>query len=416
MTLQYRKNTFIAKKKSLDELWEIEKDNFFKDVKPSITLSSTKTNPLEQNFEQVIAFYVMHQRLPSDAKDASFEERGLARKLKSLRKHKDDPNLVTMDTHGLLQEPSQPEQEDAVIVPDLDDEDALLAFINSSLGDDITQSVMDTSRLSAKPKTTRSDAASRKPCPDFYKYMKLFSVVRNLVDNQKATIVPFKAEHAQINIGDVFFWDGLTCIVTEEVKMEFDSKGEPNPRLRVIFDNGMYADLLKQSISQGMYRSKNTRKVTPGVYNMLNSLSQPLEAKYGKKTGEIYFVASLSDSPNVKQYKNLIKIGVTTRTTPKRVKDADTQSTYLYAPVRVMKIMPCYNMNVTGLEDMIHAALNDYRKIIAIKNHKTGKVTDAIEWFDIPLQQAYLVAMDIAQSRIPNMKQDEHGNLYNHDH
>lgn len=403
-----RKHQLKAKLVSLDEFWEQEKDNFFKDIKPSIKPSSASSSPLAQNFEEVIAFYVVNQRLPNNGPH-DFEEKKLARKFTSILKHKSDPALQKMDVHGLLNEQSVAKP----VLPEIDisDEDALLGLIDSQLGDDVTRGVLDTSKLT-KPKNRREDTAKRLPCPDFHKYMPIFNSIRNLVDNREANIEAFRGYANKVSIGDVFFWDGLTCFVAEEIKMEFDPNGNPNPRIRVIFDNGMYADLLTQSMSQGMYRSPNTRRITQNMAQLLDRLSKPLEAKYGKKTGEIYFLSSSSKSQSVLQFESLIKIGVTTKTTPQRIKNADVEATYLLAPVKVLKILPCYNMDVTNLESMIHAELNEYRKSIKISNKQSGKIVEAIEWFDVPLNIAVNTALNIVKKSHANYQSDEHGNLF----
>ena len=283
-----RKHQIKAKLVSLDEFWEQEKDNFFKDIKPTLKPTSSSGSPLVQNFEEVIAFYVINQRLPSD--DASdFAERLIARKFSAVLKAKNNSELQKIDVHGLLSEENSTNgSNEEISEVDLNDEDALLDLINNQLGDEVTRTVLDTSKLS-KPKNSRADTAKRLPCPDFHQYMPVFETVRKLIDNREANIEAFKGYANKIAIGDVFIWDGLTCFVAEEVKMEIDPKGNPNPRLRVIFDNGMYADLLMQSMSQGMYRSKNSRRITQNMTKLLGRISKPLEEKYGKKTGKSTF-------------------------------------------------------------------------------------------------------------------------------
>lgn len=407
-----RKHQLKAKLVSLDDFWEQEKDNFFKDIKPTIKQKGSSSSALAQNFEEVIAFYVVNQRLPQSNAD-DFEEKKLARKFAAILKHKSNPELQSMDIHELFKENKQvePSPKDSLPQIDLNDEDALLSLIDSRLGDDITRNVLDTASLS-KSKNRREDTAKRLPCPDFHNYMPIFESIRKLVDNRETNIEPFRGYANKISIGDVFFWEGLTCFVAEEVKMEFDPKGQPNPRLRVIFDNGMYADLLMQSMSQGMYRSNNSRRITQNMAKLMDKISKPLEEKYGKKTGEIYLLSTTSNSPSVNQYKSLIKIGVTTKTTPQRIKNAEMEATYLFSPVKILKILPCYNMDVGSFETMIHAKLNEYRKSIKISNKQSNKVVEATEWFDVPMQIAINTALEIVKQSHPDFNSDEHDNVF----
>lgn len=401
-----RKSRLVAKLVSLDEFWEQEKDHYFKDVRASITLKSHGSSALEQNFQEVLDFFAENKRVPSEAAP-DLEEKLLARKLVSISKQKDDPKLKSMDVYGLLSSniSNKPEI-------DLDDEAALLQLIDTKLGDDLTKSIITPSGLTSKQKNRREDSAKRSPCSSFFQYLPIFTDVRRLIDEGMASITPFRDYANKIAIGDVFFWDGLTCLVAEEVKMEFDPKGKPNPRLRVIFDNGTYADLLMQSLSQGMYRSHNTRRLKQNMSEKLASISNTLEEKYGQKTGEIYFLSSTSTAESVKQFKNLLKIGVTTRNTPNRIRNAEMEATYLFAPVKVLRILPCYNMNVENLESMIHAELHAYRKSIRLTHRQSNKIVEATEWFDVPLQVALDTALEIVKKSHPNYQMDKHHNIY----
>ena len=61
---------------------------------------------------------------------------------------------------------------------------------------------------------------------------------------------------------------------------------------------------------------------------------------------------------------------------------------------------------------MIHAKLNEYRKSIKISNKQSNKVVEATEWFDVPLQLAVNVALDIVKQSHPNVDLDAHGNIF----
>ena len=88
------------------------------------------------------------------------------------------------------------------------------------------------------------------------------------------------------------------------------------------------------------------------------------------------------------------------------------EATYLFAPVKILKILPCYNMDVISLESLIHASLHEYRKSIRISNQQGGKVVEATEWFDVSLDIAVNIALNIVKKSHPNYQSDEHGNLH----
>jgi len=411
-----RKAKLEAKLVSRQAYWESEKDRLFKDIQPSIKKGADSSTPLVQSIVEINAFYVMNKHLPRI--DGDFEEKKLARRLQSLQKHSGNEDLKAADEHGLLKNNNVNDAVNESVVEkkknielDKSNDDTLAKSILDVFGQGIRGKLLDTRSLKGSPKNTNERYGKRQPCPDFQRYVEVFSRIKVMMDTRQTNIEPFKGKGANIALGEVFIWDGITCFVSEEVRMEYDPNGKPNPRLRVIFDNGTFADLLQQSFSQGMYRSSGTRRVSQSVAKYLDKLAQPLEKKYGVKTGEIYFLGTHSKQLAISQYDNLIKIGVTTSTTPKRTNNAAHEPTYLYAPIRILKILPCYNMDVFGLENLIHAALHDYRKEITITDRVNYKQITATEWFDIPLEKAVDIAMDIAKGNYADLKLDDSGNM-----
>lgn len=69
-------------------------------------------------------------------------------------------------------------------------------------------------------------------------------------------------------------------------------------------------------------------------------------------------------------------------------------------------------MNVGGLETLIHTALNDFRKEIVLSNKRTGKIITAKEWFDISVEKAIDVSMEIVRGNYAGYSLDESGNLH----
>ncbi len=400
---------------SLDEFWEQEKDDLFKDVIAKTPKSNGSRDPAVQTLNDVNAFFSKHKREPK--LDGPLEEKVLARKLNGIRKLSGRNDLREADIHGLLLveiNDQKAEELNEPITPLLDtsNDDALADSLLGMLGGDNLKGLFDTDVLKqAKPKNTQDRVGQRTPCSNFTCYIPIFNQIKDKIDNNADSIIPFKGT-SRINVGDVFIWGGITCFVERELKMEYDSEGKPNPRLKIIFDNGMYADMLYQSFSQGMYRSPGTRRVRLDISDRLGELSKPLTERYGNKTGEIYFLASHSNAPEVTKFKNLIKVGVTTNHTPLRTRNADSEGTYLYAPVRILRILPCYNINVQGLESLIHTQLHEFRKEIKLRNKKTGKEVLAKEWFDVDLEHAVSVAISIVRDNIGQIILDENDNLY----
>ena len=400
---------------NLDEFWEQEKDDLFKDIVAKTTSYHASSDPAMQTLNEVNEFFFKHKREPN--LEGSLDEKLLARKLRGIRQLSNRKDLKEADINGLLlTDVSDRAHESTKLARvqqlDTSSDDALADSVLDLLGGDNLKGLFDTDTLKkAKPKNTQDRVGQRTPCPDFSRYIPIFNKIMDAIDTHPDSISSFKGT-SKIQVGDVFIWGGITCFVEKELKMEFDSNGKANPRLKIIFDNGMYADMLYQSFSQGMYRSSGTRRVQINVAKQLGETSKTLEERYGNKTGEIYFLASHSTSPEVTKFKNLIKIGVTSNQTPLRIRNADVEGTYLYSPVRILKILPCYNINVQGLETLIHTQLHSYRKEIRLRNRKTGKDVLAKEWFDVELEKAVSIAINTVRNRFSNISLDENYNLW----
>lgn len=400
---------------SLEEFWEQEKDDLFKDIIPKVPKSSGNSDPAIQTLNDINTFFKKHKHEPKLS--GPLEEKLLARKLSSIRNLTARKDLQEADTLGLLLLNVSSEEFVKVenkFLPQIDtsSDDTLADSLLDMLGGDKLHGLFDTGSLKkAKPKNTQDRVGHRTPCTDFTQYIPIFNQIKDTIDNNSNAILPFRGT-SKISVGTVFIWGGITCFVEREVKIEYDPQGKPNPRLRIIFDNGMYADLLYQSFSQGMYRSPGTRRVSIDILNSLSNSSESLEERYGHKTGEIYFLASHSTNSEVTKYKNLIKVGVTKNSTPLRTRNADSESTYLYSPIRILRILPCYNINVQGLESLIHTQLNEFRKEIKFRHKKTGKELLAREWFDVELAHAVSIAISLVRDNIAEVILDENDNLY----
>ncbi|WP_334117516.1 GIY-YIG nuclease family protein, partial [Ligilactobacillus sp.] len=102
------------------------------------------------------------------------------------------------------------------------------------------------------------------------------------------------------------------------------------------------------------------------------------------KTGYIYVLKSLSEDPQIANIKSLYKIGFTKNSVQQRIANAENESTYLYAPVKVVEQFQVINLNPEKLETAIHHVLEDYRLDVSIKA-PNGKVITPREWFVIDL-------------------------------
>ena len=102
------------------------------------------------------------------------------------------------------------------------------------------------------------------------------------------------------------------------------------------------------------------------------------------RTGYIYVLKSLSEDPQIANIKSLYKIGFTKNSVRQRIANAENESTYLYAPVKVVEQFQVINLDPGKLETTIHHVLEDYKLDVSIKV-PNGKVITPREWFVIDL-------------------------------
>lgn len=387
-------NPTPRKKRTFEELVTNDTLGLFDGVTASKKKQQTNSNPLIDNFQKIIDFYEANQREPKDSDD--LEESKLARALARIRS-KDNlkEQVIKLDRFGLLDETEilsvQEDDKKKDSEPDkplktLDD------IFGSGLLDDDSSDIFQLKHVTQK-REKPEEIAKRKPCPDFEKYKPFFEELDKLVENREVDIKRF-SNVQQIKKGDIFISGGLYCFVAEVGEYRENNDGRYDPRLRVIYSNGTESNLLLWSLGKSLYEDPNGKQIIRGVDSIYEQFNVENTPDGAVKTGEIYFLKSLSDRPEIKAIPNLIKIGVTTGSTYKRIENADTEKTYLEAPVEILKILPCYNLNVKNLEKLIHAKLHDKRKNIKITSPGGGIYT-ATEWFDVKLDEALNVVKSL---------------------
>ena len=97
-------------------------------------------------------------------------------------------------------------------------------------------------------------------------------------------------------------------------------------------------------------------------------------------TGYIYVLSSLSDNPEIKSIENLYKIGFTRQTVEQRIANAANESTYLFAPVKIVASWKVFNVKASAFEDIIHRLFNNVQLQV-----DTG-IAKPQEWFVVPFE------------------------------
>lgn len=100
------------------------------------------------------------------------------------------------------------------------------------------------------------------------------------------------------------------------------------------------------------------------------------------RTGFVYVLRSLSDKPET---QGLFKVGTTAGTVEDRIARAETQSTFLFAPVSVIETYELTGYSAKETEQRIHRALRPYHVMLRVTG-PDGRTFRATEWFKASLE------------------------------
>lgn len=379
------------------------------DVQP-LKPKSGFVNLYGNQFSEIVAYYELHGRLPTEGNTISLDEKRLARRLKSIKENPDlCLQLRSIDFYNLLESNSSDH-----IHTNLAAESEAPAYINKSelvtslediFADDDDEllnfdepDIFSMTHVSVDRKDQPDEIAQRQPCPDFHRFEPLFLQLRGGLKNGIFSLERF-THKLKISEGDFFVLNGVVGYVHSagERLREYSTY---NARLHLIFENGTEMNMLYQSLTHGLVRDKEGRKVQLNGQKLIPSnVSVP--------SGLVYILATKSKDPALIPYKqNLYKIGFTETTVEQRIKNAEKDRTFLEAPVRIVATSQCFNLNAQKLEALVHGFLATRRLNITLKSH-SGQVYTPKEWFNVPLATVqaviqYIVDGTISQYRLDN--------------
>ncbi len=328
-------------------------------------------------FEDILRFHATHGRAPVHGEDRDIFERLYAVRLDRLRAMPDARALLMgMDTAGLLDAgPSISAQAD-----DLDDE-ALL----SQLGIGASPPEQDITVLrhvgSYEERRAAEDVANRTRCNDFAQFKPLFDCAVLELKNGVRSARKFGRD-ARTEVGSFFILGGQMVLVARKGELTRTPNGEPDARLRIIYDNGTESDLLMRSLQRALYKDDTGRRLTePDSGPLFGGALDEDDVV----NGTIYVLRSRSDHPFVSEHRELIhKIGVTGGRVETRIANAKKDATYLLADVDVVATYVVANISVKKLEGLIHRVFSTAQIDIAIDD-RFGNPVKPREWFLVPL-------------------------------
>lgn len=377
-------------------------------------------------FEEVNAFIDKEGRHPSA--DGELAEKLLARRLQSYIDNTDMyPVLSSYDRHCLLtaevpatQSTAEAFALDAIELSDdstvepceaklsvqaeevtsLDDIFSSDIFAQMDQGE---HSIFDMTHVpSITDREMPDQIAQQTHCADFYKFENIFKDIQAKLKSGDLQHVHFQKE-LQIREGDAFIMEGVLCLVDEVGEYKEDNFGRPNPRLRIIFENGTESNHLLRSFGRRMYKDKTSRRIIQDADSVVDSFNNV--SHKDKRAGQIYFVTTMSDNPALRAIPNLIKIGYTEQTVEERTKNAERDTAFLEAPVKILASMECYNLNPNKFESLIHGFLYAQRLRMTLVG-QDGKSYHPNEWFSVSLEDAMEAARRIIDGSIVKYRMD----------
>ena len=120
-----------------------------------------------------------------------------------------------------------------------------------------------------------------------------------------------------------------------------------------------------------------------------------------KPTGNIYVLSSLSEKPEIKSIKDLYKIGYCTTSIETRIDNAENETTFLMAPVKVVSAYKTFNLDPQKFENIIHNFFSERCLDLKVADKK-GNYKMPKEWYIVPIS----VIEEIIQLIINNKHQD----------
>lgn len=359
----------LDKDSVLDEIFASDTDGVL-DTKARATPAQNEDQRLVATFEEINTFIDENGKEPT-RNMSDMHEAKLFSRLKGLREQEDKiQQLQAYDRHNLF------EAEAELEIKSIDD-----IFGGDSLG--LLDDEEDIFTLTHVEKYDASKAeadfvATREKCEEFEKYEQLFVECQADLREERRRLVP--SIERQLMVGTFCVLDGVLLYIAEIKHAKRGNSNKLNRRTLLIFENGTQSRMLLRSLGK---RLKDSGKmVTAKDGEELANLNQISEDD--KSTGYIYVLKSKSEDDRIKSKANLYKIGFSSTPIKERIKNAESEPTYLMAPVSLVSAYETYNMNPHKLEQLLHRFFGNSCLDIDIQG-SDGKIHRPREWFIAPI-------------------------------
>lgn len=388
------------KKLTIDDI--LNDDTFgILDTKAKATQVKTDEDRLIDEFEEINVFLDSNHREPSQG---SMSEYSLMARLKKVR---NDDNikkiLKPFDRHNLLGcvEINTPTLDNV-----LNDNSGIL-----DTSDDL--SIFKYRHIPKEEDRAKTDfMAKRKPLGDreFAPYEKMFHKVHQEIKDGKRKIIEFKNVDNELKAGRFYFIDGVMIYLESTEVSRKDSNlrssmiNRKDGRTRTIFENGTVSNMYYRSVSKAIYNggakmvSELDRAEQLDAFDTTENINDE-----DKCSGWIYILKSKSQRPEIKDIKNLYKIGFSSTPVKERIKNAKNEAAYLYDDVAIVETYQIYNLNAKKFEQLTHRVFASACLDIEFDTKDNLRVNPR-EWFVVPKNVIEEAIQLIASGEIINYK------------
>ncbi|MBT7624518.1 MAG: GIY-YIG nuclease family protein [Flavobacteriaceae bacterium] len=338
----------------------------------------TADERLKDSFFEINKFIDDNGRKPEKSTDIN--ERKLFSRLFSLKKDFEKSNILKQfDKHNLLTNVKEVKTVDDILENDV-----------LGLLDDDPENIFNLKNIS-KNKTKTDFVARRKPCKNFKDYEDKFKEIQKEIKEGKRKLIIHKEHH--LKEGRYFLLDGILLFlekIDDPIVKEFNDKTQGkrkrlDPRIRCIFENGLESNMYLRSLGKELYNNGST---------VIHSNDEALEefnkgfngiTEEDNVTGHIYILSSLSENPEIKSKNDLYKIGYCTSMIEDRIKNAENETTYLMAPVKIISAYKTFNLDPQKFESILHNFFSERCLDVKIADKK-GNYKMPKEWYIVPIQ------------------------------
>ncbi len=351
-------------------------------VKIDVEIKSSLTPRQERiivGFEEIQKFVKDNGRVPSHGEDKDIFERIYAMRLDQLRRQNEYAELLNKRDHQKLLDASiEPKSLDE----NLDNEDILEALgveINKDDMNEITN--LQNVKTRAEMKVAQ-EVGKHKTCEDFEIFKPLFASLKQEIKSGIRTARKYK-DNATVDEGYFFILSGQLVYIAEFGEIFINHNGHKDARLRLIYENGTESDILMRSLQRALNKDEASRRITMPFAGPL-FLGEPGSAD--EASGTIYICRSKSEDEFISKNRELVhKIGVTSTSAEKRIRNAENDPTFLLAGAHLVATYDLFGIDRNKLEKLIHRFFASARLNIEIKD-RFGRPVLPQEWFCVPLE------------------------------